>query len=55
MIEKTMKVVRISITDVLRDVLLRPEGLVAAKACKELRNGRQPSDEICLDLLKRRL
>jgi len=50
-----MKVVRISIADVLRDVLLRPEGTIAAKACEELRNGRIPSDEICLELLKRRL
>jgi len=55
MIEKCLNVVRVSISDVLKQVLNRCEGKIAKEAVNELRNGRIPSDEICLELLSRRL
>lgn len=55
MIAKCLNVVRINISDVLKSVLTRAEGKVAKQAVQELRNGRIPSDEICLELLSRRL
>jgi len=51
MIEKDLNVVRISISDVLATALERPEGLIAREANEELRNGRIPRDEVCLELL----
>lgn len=39
---------RINIADVLKSVLTRCEGTLAAKAREELINGRIPSDEVCL-------
>jgi hypothetical protein len=47
--------VKVSVSDVLKLALERPEGLVAREANEELRNGRIPRDEIILELLTRRL
>ena len=55
MIQKSLRTVRIAISDVLKSCLERPEGKVAKAACEELRNGRTPSDEIILELLSKRL
>ena len=39
MIEKSLKVVKVSMTDVLKNALERPEGKIARIASNELRNG----------------
>lgn len=55
LLEEKLKIVRVSIADVLKSVLARPEGKLAAEAKEELINGRIPRDEVCLELLNRRL
>jgi len=55
LLEKKLKLVRINISDVLKSVLTRSEGVLAREARKCLINGSTPSDEVCLELLNRRL
>jgi len=55
LLEEKLKIVRVSISDVLKSVLERPEGQLACEAKEELINGRIPRDEVCLELLNRRL
>jgi adenylate kinase family enzyme len=47
-IEEHLKVVRVSMADVLKESLDRPEGKIASEACETLRSGKIPSDEVCL-------
>jgi len=47
-IQEHLNVVRVSMADVLKESLDRPEGLIAREASDTLRSGKMPSDMVCL-------
>ncbi len=55
MLASGLDVVKINIADVLKGFLERPEGLISGEAAKQLRFGNVPREEVCLELLRRRL
>ena len=55
MLASGLDVVKIDIAEVLRSFLERPEGLISQEAATQLRLGNVPREEVCLELLRRRL